>query len=224
MDWALTAYWVCFGVGTLYATVSALLGGLHGVFEHGGGAGGGGGVEMSHDYGAGHGTVTADGHGDAYATPGESEPVISPLSPATISIFLATFGGVGIILTSMFKQSLFVSVPVSAGAGVGVASFVMLLFYHLFTKVQGSSEPRQAEAIGLAAEVTVPVPGDGVGEVAYICRGARFVSPARSQTGQELARHAAVRIISQVGNTFYVEPLAAEPQAAPVGQNGQLKD
>lgn len=216
MDWTLTAYWVCFGVGTTYAVVSALLGGLHGLLDLGGDGGNGGGhVEMGHDYGAGHGEVTTghEGSGEAFATMGEGEPVISPLSPATISVFLATFGGVGVILTSMFKVNLFVSLPASAGAGIGVAGFVMLLFYHLFTKVQASSEARMAEAIGLSGEVTVPVPEAGVGEVAYIVRGARLVSAARSQSGQVLPRHAAVRIVRQVGNTLYVEPMGPEGEA-----------
>jgi membrane protein implicated in regulation of membrane protease activity len=229
MDWTLIAYWVCFGVGTTYAVVSALLGGVHGLLDLGGDGGNGGGhVEMAHDYGAGHGEVTTghEGSGEAFATVGEAEPVISPLSPATLSIFLATFGGVGIILTSMFKLNLFVSLPVSAGAGVGVAGSVMLLFYHLFTKVQGSSEPRSAEAIGLTAEVTVPVPKEGVGEVAYVVRGARFVSSARSQTGKPLARHVAVRIVRQVGNTFYVEPVGeqAEVPQPPAQESLGLRD
>jgi len=215
MDWTLIAYWICFGVGTTYAAVSALLGGLHGLFDFGGDGGNGGGhVEMTHDYGAGHGHLTTghEGSGEAFATVGAAEPVISPLSPATISIFLTTFGGVGIILTSLFKMNLFVSLPVSAGAGFAVGAFVMVLFYHLFTRVQASSEARTVEAIGQSGEITVPIPEGGVGEVAYIVRGARLVSSARSQTGQAVARHAAVRIVRQVGNTLYVEPMGPESE------------
>ncbi len=226
MDWSLIAYWVCFGVGTGYAIVSALLGGLHGMFDHAGEIGGGA-TEMSHDYGAGH---DAGGHeggsGEAYASMGEGEPVISPLSPATISIFLATFGGVGIILTSLFRVNLYVSLPASAGAGIGVSALMMFIFYHLFTRVQASSEARAMDAIGLTGEVTVPVPEGGVGEVAYILRGARLVSAARSQAGKAVPRHTAVRIVRQIGNTLYVEPLALDeagpPPVAP--ESLRLKD
>ncbi len=213
MDWSLIAYWVCFGVGTGYAVISALLGGLHGMFDHAGEVGGGA-TEMSHDYGAGHAAGGHDGSGEAYASIGEGEPVISPLSPATISIFLATFGGVGIILTSLFRLNLYVSLPVSAGAGIVVSGLMMFIFYHLFTRVQASSEARTMDAIGLTGEVTVPVPEEGVGEVAYILRGARLVSSARSQTGRPVPRHSAVRIIRQVGNTLYVEPLGLEDTGA----------
>jgi membrane protein implicated in regulation of membrane protease activity len=157
------------------------------------------------------------GHGEAFGTAGPDEPTIAPLSPATISVFLATFGGTGIILTSMFKLQLYYSLPISAAAGAAVGAFVVMLFYHLFTKVQSSSEPHIAELVGLRAEVTVPIPKDGVGEVAFICRGSRLVSPARSQAGVDLPRRAAVRIARQVGGTMYVSPLTEEEsrEAAP---------
>jgi len=227
MHWSLIAYWVCFGVGTVYALVSALMGGIFGLLDIGGDADVGGDVgDMGHDYGAG-GEDTGDiGHGDAFATAGEAEPVISPLSPATISVFLATFGGVGIILTSLAKVELIVSLPVSALAGTVVAGSVMVLFYHLFTKVQGSSEARAGDAVGLTGEVTVPVPKEGVGAVAYILRGARLTATARSQSGKPIAGHAPIRIVRRVGNTLYVEPLGedeGEPQpVAP--EDAELKD
>ena len=227
MDWALIAYWVCFGVGTVYALVSALMGGIFGLLDIGGDADVGGDVgDISHEYGAGADSVGDVGHGDAFATTGEAAPVISPLSPATISVFLATFGGVGIILTSLAKVKLIVSLPVSALAGTVVAGFVMVLFYHLFTKVQGSSEARAGRAVGLTGEVTVPVPKDGVGQVAYILRGARLTATARSQDGKPIPGHAPIRIVRRVGNTLYVEPLGDDegvsPPAAPA--DAELND
>ena len=182
--------------------------------------------DIGHDYGAGADVEGDIGHGDAFATAGEAEPVISPLSPATISVFLATFGGVGIILTSLANVKLIVSLPVSALAGTVVAGFVMVLFYHLFTKVQGSSEARAGRAVGLTGETTVPVPKDGVGEVAYVLRGARLTSTARSQSGKPIPARAPIRIVRRVGNTLYVEPLGDEEGLSrPVApENDELKD
>ncbi len=118
------------------------------------------------------------------------------------------------------------SLPISAMAGTAVAGFVMVLFYHLFTRVQGSSEARAADAVGLSGEVTVPVPKGGVGEVAYILRGARLTATARSQSGRAIARHQGVRIVRRVGNTLYVEPLGEEEAASqPVAPaDSELKD
>jgi membrane protein implicated in regulation of membrane protease activity len=212
MPWELIAYWLCFGLGSGYAAVSALLGGFFGLTHHMGDIGGGH-MDMGHDYGGGH--DTAGGHGEAFATAGEGEPVIAPISPATISVFLTVFGGVGIILTSLYKMDLFLSLPISAGAGILVAAFVVVLFYHLFTRVQASSEARMREVIGLTAEVTVPIAAGGVGEVAYVCRGARLVSPARSESGEDIARHTPVRIARQVGATLYVAPTGLEGEPSP---------
>jgi len=219
MSWVLVAYWVCFGVGTVYALVSALLTGFFG-FMGGGGGEGGGSFEVGHDFGV-HGG-DAGGHGEAFAAGAEGEPVIAPLSPATISVFLATFGGVGIILTALYDFSLYLSLPISAGSALVVAGAVFALFYRLFTAVQASSEPRMAEVPGVTAEVTVPISTEGVGEVAFVVRGARLTSPARSQEGVELARHTAVRIVRRVGSTVYVAALTAEesgeqaPETEPV--------
>jgi len=227
MDWALIAYWICFGVGTIYALVSALIGGLFGLLDIGGDADVGGDVgDIGHDYGAGADNAGDIGHGDAFATPGEAEPVISPLSPATISVFLATFGGVGVMLTTLAKMSLLYSLPISAGAGLLVGGFVMVLFYHLFTKVQGTSEARAGDAIGLAGELTVPVPKDGVGQVAYVLRGARLTATARSQSGKPIGRHVSVRVVRRVGDTLYVEPLGPEAEVpqTPPSPDVELRD
>ncbi len=223
MDWALLAYWICFFTGTTYALISALLSGLFGFFGAGGGEAGVH-FDVGHDYGAG-GHLDG-GHGDAFSTEAGGEPVIAPLSPATIAIFMATFGGVGIILTSLFHFSLFLTLPIATATAFMVAGLVFLLFYRLFTAVQASSEPHMAEAIGLTAEVTVPIPKDGLGEVAFVVRSNRLSLPARSQEGVDIPRHAAVRIVRQVGSALYVALLNADesgPAASPT-ETQQFKD
>lgn len=217
MSWVLVAYWVCFGVGTVYALVSALMTGFFG-FMGGGGGEGGGNFEVGHDFGV-HGG-DAGGHGEAFAVAAEGDPVIAPLSPATISVFLATFGGVGIILTTLFDFSLALSLPIAAASGLVVGGAVFALFYHLFTAVQGSSEPRMAEATGVTGEVTVSISKEGVGEVAFVVRGSRLTSPARSQEGVELPRHTAVRIVRRVGSTVYVVGLTEEESREQAPETG----
>lgn len=207
MDKVAIAYWVCFFTGSAYALISALMGGLFGLFHGGEGAGAemGPHFDVAHDYGTASG-----GHGGAFSAEAGGEPAIAPLSPVTIAVFLATFGGVGIISTNLFRLKLLVSLPISAGAGFLVAAAIFWLFYHFFTAVQASSEPRMAEVIGLKAEVTVPITSQGMGEIAFITRGIRICCSARSQEGEELARHQAVRIVRQVGSTLYVAAAGVE--------------
>lgn len=202
MDKVLVAYWICFLVGTIYAAISALLGGFMDI-THAGGLEGGGHFDTGQDYASG-------GHGEVMSGDAAGEPVIAPLSPATIAVFLATFGGSGIILTTMYSFPVGKSLPISVVAGLGVASAVFWVFFKIFSSVQASSEPRMAETIGCQAEVTVGIPQDNTGEVAFVCRGKRLVSPARSADGTEIPKNRLVKIARLVGNTLYVVPLTAE--------------
>ena len=49
------------------------------------------------------------------------------------------------------------------------------------------------------------IPAGGFGEIAYVARGTRFNSTARSIDGKEVPRNATVRIKRIVGNTCYVK-------------------
>lgn len=203
LTWDLVSYWICFGLGTIYATLSALLTGIFG-FGHGGDVPQHIEVAQS-DFGV-HGGVEG-GHGEAFASDGPGEAIIAPLSPATISVFMAVFGGTGILLRTLAHMPVYLSMPISVAAGLLVASVIFVTFYRFSVSVQASSEPTMREIIGLTGEVTVPIPKDGVGEIACICRGSRLVSTARSQDGVDIPRHSSVRVVRQVGNTMYVSPL-----------------
>jgi membrane protein implicated in regulation of membrane protease activity len=209
VNWALVSFWVCFLTGLAWAVFSAIMGGIFG-FGHGvdlGGIGHGG-ADFHHEFGTAH--DASGGHGEADFTAAPEAPAISPLSPAVMATFATTFGGVGVITTSMFHFPLLLSIPTSAIVGIGVAAVVFVVFYRVFESVQASSEATVAGAVGLEGEVTVAIPAEGIGEVAYVSRGGRFTAPARSEEGIEIPRHASVRITKVVGNTYYVRPLLDE--------------
>jgi len=213
MGWDVFAYWICFISGVVYATISALLGGLFG-FEHGG-VEAGGAIEAGHDFGTSH--DIGAGHGEVHAGGVQGEMAVSPLSPMTIATFSTVFGGTGLILTRLFKYGLFVTLPVSVMAGFLVAGGVFIFFYRVFVAVQASSEVQIGELAGVTGEVTVAIPGDGVGEIAYVTLGGRYTAIARSDTGRPIERHQAVKIAHVVGNTMYVIPV--EQPAAPQQQS-----
>lgn len=211
MGWDVFAYWICFISGVVYASISALLGGLFG-FEHGG-IEAGGGVGAAHDFGTSH--DIGAGHGEVHAGGVQGEMAISPLSPMTIATFSTVFGGTGLILTRLFKYGFFITLPVSVVAGFLVAGVVFIFFYRVFVAVQASSEVQVGELVGITGEVTVAIPADGVGEIAYVTLGGRYTAIARSDTGQPIDRHKTIKITRVVGNTVCVTPVeqsAAAPQ------------
>lgn len=213
VKWVGIAYWICFLSGMVYAVIGGLMGSLFG-FEHGGDGGGVGGDGM--------------GHGDASAGESGSGFDIAPLSPAVVAAFLVIFGGTGLILTDLFDLSISASLPISIVVAFTVDMAVFTMLYRIFRAVQASSEPIEAALVGLAAEVTVSIPAQGVGQIAYICRGGRYTASARSEGQLDISVHGQVRIVRVVGSTLYVKrPAEGEEIEMPMSRprmNGPLRD
>ncbi|MCX7681125.1 MAG: NfeD family protein [Anaerolineae bacterium] len=129
---------------------------------------------------------------------------LSPLSPITVATFITTFGGVGLIVNNLTSIHPALGMLLSALAGVGLAGIAFLIYTRVLVAAQGSSEVRMGELIGQVAEVIAPIPEGKVGEVAFIARGARMRSPARSEDGQPIPRGAMVEIVKETGNVIVV--------------------
>ena len=191
MDKLLLVYVICFGVGLLYTIASAFLADMSGGHEVHAGVGG-------------HETAGAGGHAEA-GFGGHDMPGFSPLSPTTIAAFVTAFGAIGMILSKIdATRSAFISAPLAALGGLGVAGLVLLLFRAVFRRTQGSSESQVAQVIGLSATVNSPISPTGVGEIAYIQNGTRYTAPARSEAGASFTNGQTVKITRVVGTQFYV--------------------
>jgi len=180
------AYLSSFIVGFGFAVISGL---LSGVFS--------GHAEAHVDVGGGHG-------GDVHATMGDQ--VHFPLlSPVTLSMFVATFGGSGMIYKRLLNLPLAAHLALASVTAVVVALGVAWFFYKIFQATQGSSEASVADLIGLEAEVITPIPAEGVGEIAYVAKESRYNAPARSTDGKALPSHSVVKIQKILGGIYIVE-------------------
>jgi hypothetical protein len=180
-------YIVCLFLGLGFAVLSGL---LAGVFS--------GGAEAHVDVGGGHVDL---GHGMEGAV---HFPI---LSPVTISMFVATFGGCGLLFMKYFHWPAAIHVTASIVAAGAVAFATAWLLYVIFKATSAGAPPDAAEAVGLDAEVTVAIPHGGLGEIAFTVRGSRLTSPARTEDGKELPASSAVKIVKQVGTTYLVRKL-----------------
>src|SRR5260221_7005848 len=106
---------------------------------------------MGHFFG-GH-----DGHAGDVGTGGHAEagydhsgvPGISFFSPTVLACFVTAFGACGLILSNIHAtRSVWVSAPISAGAGLTMAFGAFLLFNFMFKHTQSSSESRVADLVG----------------------------------------------------------------------------
>ena len=182
-------YTACLALGLLFTIISAI---------------------TSHFFGGGH-----DGHMDV-GTGGHAEagfdqsgiPGISFFSPTVLSCFVTAFGACGLILSRIEStKSVWISAPISAMAGLIMATLAFLLFNWMFQKTQSSSEVRVASLVGQTASIITPIPANGVGEIAYVQGGTRYTAPARTETGTSVPAGKPVRITRIIGSQYFVEAM-----------------
>lgn len=129
---------------------------------------------------------------------------VSPLSPITIASFVTSFGGLGLIGTQLLLIPDSISL-VFATAGAGLIAAGMFLFYsRVLVAGEGSSAVRTVDISGKTAEVIIPIPKNGLGQVAFIARGTRATRSARSADGKAVPRGTLVTIQAVTGNTVIV--------------------
>ena len=179
-------YTACLALGLLFTIISATAGHFFGGHDGQADVGTGGHAEAGYDH--------------------SGVPGISFFSPTVLSCFVTAFGACGLILSRIeATKNVWVSAPISAVAGVSMASVAFLLFNWMFKQTQSSSESRVASLIGQSASTVSPIPADGVGEIAYVQGGTRYTAPARTESGMAVAAGRPVRITRVVGTQYYVE-------------------
>jgi membrane protein implicated in regulation of membrane protease activity len=196
MDTTTKVYLIFFFLGLIYAIIA-------GIFSHVLDLGG------DHDLGdIGGGVDTAD-------LSGAGMPTFSPINSVTLATFVTTFGAAGLIW-NYFKPGTagwFPGLFVAFLAAFLVAIAVFYLFYKVFSVTQSSSEARVADLPGSIAEVTAPIPENGIGEIAYIQKGTRLNAPAKSEDGRPIPAHASVTITRVSGSVLIVAPVKS-PEAS----------
>lgn len=207
MSWA-DFYLLCLAVGALWSLASLLLGGMH--------LGG----HAPHAHGALHagsahpgGPLHAGGahHAGASGAKGmlrNASWMGSMLNPSCVAVFLAWFGGVGYLLTRHSGLSFWIDLLFAVGLGVVGASLLAGFLRFL----QSRDQPLDAadyQMIGVLGEVSCAIRPDGVGEVIYVRDGARKLTPARSETHQQIERGEEVVVTRYEEGIAYVRTWAA---------------
>jgi hypothetical protein len=193
-----TVYTVMFWSGIAFAGISAIFSGMSDAM--------GGGHDLDFDADA-----DVDAGGDSFH--GHGEVAVSPISPMTVFAFLGGFGGGGMIGLQVLDNQLY-SLLIALPTGFLVA---FSLFWMMMKLNQGnvSSESKISDTIGIEAEVITPIVEDKLGEIAYIAKGSRLSSPARSLDGRSIGRGSIVKIWRVVGSTYVVKEISPEEAELP---------
>ncbi|MCL5038155.1 MAG: NfeD family protein [Chloroflexi bacterium] len=199
MNIGLTGFYLaCLVAGLVYAISLNILG-------HDTDAAAGGG----HDAGAGaDGDVSGGGH--------DAGVHFAPFSPITMSSFISSFGAIGLITLKGFSMSPGISILVSVVSSSLIAVIVYTVFYRFFIMSQASSVVDGESLIGITAEIITPVPGGGIGEIAYNTKGSRMTAMAKSVNGEDMKKGEAVIIDRIVGSTCYIKPFKQDAGEKPV--------
>lgn len=135
------------------------------------------------------------------------------LSPSTIASFMFFFGCAGIILLRLAPAIGPASLLPAVVAGVIGYRLLSSLTSMMTRRMHVSSSYTHEQVIGLQAEITVPIPAKGLGEVTYAASGIRDTAPARALQPQQTFRKGQRVLLSDVRDgVFYVEPLPLEAQ------------
>jgi membrane protein implicated in regulation of membrane protease activity len=223
-------YASCLGFGFFFALMGAIFGEIAGHFHVGLGGHhielgghhielGGHHIELGHHgvhigehgIGAGHPDVAphaAAEHG-LHVAPAEGNqmPGASVFNTITLSTFMAFFGIAGLVAVWGFHLSPIVSLACALPSSMIVAAGQFTLFVKVFVHAQASSEATMSEVLGSEAQVTASIPGDRVGQIAYVIKGSRFTAPAVSADGHDIARGTRVYIVNIRGTALVVRPI-----------------
>lgn len=212
----ITVYWILFFTGLAFAVLSAFFLGLgEAMAGHDVDFSGSHDVDLSGgadtvSFGEGTGEVDLSSS-DFYH--GHGQIALSPVSPMTIFSFMGGFGGGGLIAHELGAPT-WGSLMSALVLGTFVAFIVYYAMYKL-NEMSASSEARAGEAIGATAEIITPIVDDATGEIAYVSRGSRYNSAARSIDGKSINRGRAVKIWRLVGSTCYVKEIMPEEAEQP---------
>lgn len=215
-------YLTCFLLGLVFIIVSALAGLSHDTFHlpglhhgavtdagHVGDVGHAGHVGHVGDVGhAGAGHAGDVAHAGAGGTEGRSAPPAnaSPLNLMTIMAFLTWFGGAGYILHAILGWFMPFSLIGAVAAGLIAGWLVFLFLVKILLPGSVSIDPREREAVGNLARVTLAIEPGQAGEIVYTMAGARHSDGARAIDGQPISQETEVVIVRYEKGIAFVEP------------------
>jgi hypothetical protein len=197
-------YLFCLTLGFGFTMLSAVLGWF------GGGDGGHGdasqGPEFSHSFEAGgadaHGGV---GEGDVADSTSAGSLHLPLLSPTVLSAFVAAFGGTGLLLQKLFPwMGEWMTGLIAGGSATAMGVGLAYLLYKITSTLEANRVARASDALASQAEVTVTIPVQGAGEIAYVSANTRQTLTARSGDGREHKQGGAVRVLKVADGVAYV--------------------
>lgn len=224
-------YLFCASLGFLFTVVSAVLSGVFGGGDSDAGVDAGADADVGFDADAGGvdadvGGVDADVGVDAGGVDadvdvgadadggghGGASTHLPIFSPTVIAFFLFIFGGTGLLLhRGLGIENPWIHAPASTANALGLGLAFAWALWKLTSTLESNRLARVSDAMAAPAEVTISVPREGMGEIAYVSAGTRQTLSSRSADGKEHRQGASVRVTKIADGVAYVAELPPRP-------------
>ena len=129
------------------------------------------------------------------------------VSPFALAVFGATFGLVGMITSVWAEMDPIPSILIATAAGLVVGGLAHVLFIYVLSPSRSSHFSLQDDAVGREVEVTISIPAEGKGQVAYTNVSGRVTLGARSTTGERIPAGKTVVVERVSGRNAFVRPV-----------------
>lgn len=202
MSWAIF-YLVCFLIGVTLSVLSFVGGSLHLPHVH---------VHVPHAHVPHVGTAHA-GVGQAAAGHGESADMPF-FNFATITAFLAWFGGSGYLLTRYSALTVTVVMFIAVVVGLVGAAFIFLFVVKFLLKHDRELDPADFDRVGVLGRVISSIREGGTGEIIFSQAGTRHTCGARSENGQALSKDTEIVVTRYEHGIAYVRRFDELEEAA----------
>jgi membrane protein implicated in regulation of membrane protease activity len=187
MNWE-AFYLFCFVVGFLLSAVSFLVGAGHAHIPH---------VHFPHVH-VGHGHHVGAGH--------DARSASSVFNFATITAFLAWFGGAGYLLTKYSSLWFVFALLLASAAGVVGAAIAFWMLVKVLMGHERVLVDADYEMVGAIGRVSSGIRANGTGEIIFTQEGVRGCCGARSETGAAIAKGVEVAVTRYEHGIAYVRP------------------
>jgi membrane protein implicated in regulation of membrane protease activity len=187
MTWEMF-YLTCFLVGVTLSLLSFVGGSLHLPHLH---------LHLS------HGHLSTPHLGDGHAGVGRG-PEMPVFNFATITAFLAWFGGTGYILTRHSSLLVTVIVLIAIAAGLVGAAIIFWFIVKFLLTHDHALDPADYERVGVLGRISSAIRQGGTGEIIFSQEGTRQTCGARSEDGEPLARGTEVIVTRYERGIAYV--------------------
>ncbi len=184
MSWAVF-YLVCFLIGVTLSVVSFLGGSLHLPHVH---------MHVPHAHVAGH---VAAGQGAQAAE-------MPFFNFATITAFLAWFGGSGYLLTRYSALTVTVVMLIAIVVGLVGAAVIFWFVVKFLMKHDRELDPADFDRVGALGRVISPIRAGGTGEILFSMAGTRHTCGARGEDGEALPKNTEIVVTRYEHGIAYV--------------------